>query len=203
MRQEDVTLHFDSIAEKYDYYKRQNAFYYNSIKRTLKRLVPQDKKILDVGTATGQILSFLAPSQGVGYDISPKMIEIAKKKNVKRKNLRFVTSLNQISGPFDYILLIDVIEHLAMPKDVFNKFSHLADTKTLLIISSVDSFFNPLLLLVEKLHLKMPEGPHRRPKNQEIIKIASESGFKLIRKFWKFPLITFFIFKKKSKEYNF
>src|SRR3972149_1571887 len=196
MKQKDVALHFDSIAEKYDYYKRLNSYYYNSIKRTLKGLVPPGKRILDVGTATGQILSFLSPSRGVGYDISPRMIQIAKRKNGKRKNLRFVTSLNQLSGPFDYILLIDVIEHLVKPKEVFKKLFYLANKKTFLIISYIDPFFNPLLFLMEKLNLKMPEGPHKRPKNHEVLKMASDSGFKLIRKLWKLPLITFLIFKK-------
>src|SRR3989304_3469301 len=151
MKQEEVTGHFDKIAPQYDDYKRKNAFYYSSIKRALKKIIPEGKRILDFGCGTGEILASLKPSMGVGYDISSKMIELARKKHAKNRFSRFTTSFNQISENFDYILMVDVIEHLVNPQ---NK-------------------------LKEVLKLKMPEGPHNRLSSKVVIEIASRAGLTL------------------------
>jgi len=208
MREAEVKSHFETIAEKYDFYKNKSRFYYRSIKNYLKEAVPSNKRILDFGCGTGEILSHLNPQTGVGYDISPKMLKIAKKKFANSKNLRFVTSLNQISGTFDYIMMIDVVEHLARPQKAFESLREFCGKETLLIVSFVDSSWEPLLWILEKARLKMPEGPHRRLKTGKVIKIAKKSGFGVyeIRKTRIFPWLPFSpltfltLIRKKLKE---
>lgn len=204
MKQSEVASHFDSIAKKYDQYKRQNPYYYSAIKRFLKSLVPSGKKILDFGSGTGEILAYLSPSWGVGYDISPKMVQIAQSKYKSKRNLGFVTSLNQISGTFDYILMVDVVEHLAEPRKAFEGLKKFMNEDTYLIVFFVDSFWEPLLWILEKLGLKMPEGPHKRLLTDEVIKIGEQAGLtsiktqrvKIIEPI-PFPLISLLTFKKK------
>lgn len=204
MKQEKVTSHFDVIAPQYDLYKKKNPFYYNAIKRKLKNLIPPGKKILDFGCGTGKILSHLIPSEGIGYDLSTKMIQIAKRKFKSKRNLAFVTSLNQIPGTFDYILMVDVIEHLAEPRKAFESLKKFMNEDTYLIVSFVDSSWESILLILEKLNLKMPEGPHRRMKESEVIQMGEKTGFKLKNRkkaqiFSWLPVypLTFLTFKKK------
>lgn len=208
MRESEVKSHFEAIAEKYDFYKNKSCFYYRSIKNYLKEVIPPDKRILDFGCGTGEILAHLNPQKGVGYDISSKMLKIAKEKFANNKNLRFATSLNQISDIFDYILMIDVVEHLARPLEAFESLKKFCGKKTLLIVSFVDSSWEPLLWILEKARLKMPEGPHRRLKTAKVIDIAKKSGFG-VREVGKIPIfiwlpfspLTFLILvRKKSKE---
>lgn len=208
MREAEVKSHFETIAEKYDFYKNKSRFYYRSIKNYLKEAVPPNKRILDFGCGTGEILAHLNPQIGVGYDISSKMLKIAKKKFANNKNLRFVTSLNQISGTFDYIMMIDVVEHLARPQKAFESLKKFCGKETLLIVSFVNSSWEPLLWILEKARLKMPEGPHRRLNTEKVIKIAKKSGFGVnkVRKALLFPWfpfspLTFLILvRKKSRE---
>src|SRR3989304_8124443 len=173
MKQEEVTGHFDKIAPQYDDYKRKNAFYYSSIKRALKKIIPEGKRILDFGCGTGEILASLKPSMGVGNDTSSKMIELARKKHAKNRFSRFTTSFNQISENFDYILMVDVIEHLVNPQNKLKEVLKFMDKNTKLIICFVDSKWEPSLLLLESLKLKMPEGPHNRLSSKVVIEIAS------------------------------
>ncbi len=179
MKQAEVVFHFDSIAPKYDKYKKQNPYYYRALKDALKSLIPPGKKVLDFGCGTGEILAHLHPSIGIGYDISPEMVKIAKKKYKKDENLRFVTHLKTISGPFDYLIMIDVVEHLTNLKKSLESLKRLCNKNTVLVLSFVDSSWEPVLWLLEKLKLKMPEGPHQRLSSNQIIEVAKSVGFKL------------------------
>lgn len=198
MEEELVKRHFNRLAGKYDYFKAKNLFnYYGSLKAYLKRNIPSGKRILDFGCGTGEILAFLSPGIGVGYDLSPKMIETAKRKFAKEENLRFTDSLTQISGTFDYVLMIDVIEHLAQPQKAFKILSRFAGSQTKIIVSFVDPSWKPVIWILEKLQLKMPEGPNKRISKKEVIELAALSGLKLVASPFFFSPVTFLTFKKK------
>ncbi|OGM57398.1 hypothetical protein A3E46_02150 [Candidatus Woesebacteria bacterium RIFCSPHIGHO2_12_FULL_46_16] len=204
MKQSEVASHFDSIAPSYDKYKKKNPHYYSAIKNNLKDLIPPGKKILDYGCGTGEILAHLSPSFGVGYDISPKMVEIARKKFKSNKNLRFVTQPNAISGPFDFLLMIDVVEHLEDPQRALGSVKEFMNEESLLVLSFVDSSWEPILWILEKLGLKMPEGPHKRVTTDEIIEIGKREELKntkiqriKIIKPLPFTPISFLLFRKR------
>ena len=78
-----VQKHFDDLADRYDSLKKRNGYYYASLKKCVAEVVPPGKKVLEIGTATGEILNFLRPSKGVGIDLSPKMIEAPNKNREK------------------------------------------------------------------------------------------------------------------------
>lgn len=209
MKQSEVASYFDLIADRYDEYKKKNPHYtgfynYRAIKKALKEIIPTEKKVFDFGCGTGEILAFLSPTLGIGYDISTEMVQIAKRKFKSKKKLRFVTSLNQISGTFDYILMVDVVEHLAEPRKAFASLKKFMNEDTYLIVSFVDSSWEPMLWILEKLGLKMPEGPHKRLLTDEVIKIGEEAGLTCIKtqkvkiiELIPFPFISLLTFKKK------
>lgn len=177
-------IHFDSIAHKYDCYKSEYNFYYNELKNALKDHIPPGERVLDVGCGTGNLLRFIVPRQGTGIDISDQMIKIAKLKYGRDERLKFYVH-NIEKAPFkrqfNYILCADVIEHLS---DVERAFTHIARTMnndTQLILSMANPAWEPILTFLEKLHFKMPEGPHRR---------ISEKELKIILKFCKLQIIT-------------
>jgi len=73
MRTRDIQSHFDQIAFSYDEYKRRNWYYYQRLKTLLQGLIPPGKRVLEVGCGTGDVLASLAPSFGVGIDVSKNM----------------------------------------------------------------------------------------------------------------------------------
>ena len=207
MQDREVASHFDSLAPHYDSYKERSSFYYGAIKSALQKLIPSGRRILDFGCGTGEILDFLHPSFGVGYDISGGMIKQAQLKFGSKKNLHFSNFLDQVSGSFDFILMVDVVEHLASPEAVFGELKDFSGRDTKLIISFVSSSWEPILWLLERLGLKMPEGPHQRFSEGEVLDLAGKSGFALVEKqkirLFKFlPLapITVFVFARKSPK---
>lgn len=183
MRKTASEIHFDRIAAGYDVGKKKYSYYYESLKRLLGSLVPPDKNVYEIGCGTGDLLVSLKPKQGYGMDISDQMISISKIKYQKLKNLQFSTSWPK--EKFDYIFMSDVIEHLEDPKDTFKKISQLMDKNTVFINTMANPVWEPVLMIAEKLGLKMPEGPHNRVKYDELRIMVEDAGMKMVKHEYK------------------
>ena len=75
--------HFDELAAQRNFWIDKNISFYADDYKFMKFLVPENKKIIELGCGTGRLLSKLKPSSGLGVDISSSMIEIASKKTLK------------------------------------------------------------------------------------------------------------------------
>ncbi|MCA9403959.1 MAG: methyltransferase domain-containing protein, partial [Candidatus Omnitrophica bacterium] len=80
MTKDEVRDHFDQIAPNYDYWKKKNSYYYNTLKLFISRIIPKGASVLEFGCGTGEILAHMEPSRGVGVDISEEMISRAREK---------------------------------------------------------------------------------------------------------------------------
>lgn len=200
-----VKAHFDEIAKDYDFYKEKNKFYYNHLKKLLKKLVTKDRKVLEIGCGTGDIISFVNPKDGFGMDLSSEMIKIAQKK-LKTKNIKFSTSYPQ--EKYDYIFMADVIEHLEKPGEVFKKISFLLKKGGVFINTMANPVWEPVLMFGEKLGLKMPEGKHKRISFKQVKKILKDNNLKVVKHDYtllipvKIPLITNFINKYLERYFK-
>lgn len=174
-----VEKHFDKVAHNYDYYKKKNAFYYQNLKKLLHSMIPYNKKVLEIGCGTGDLLASLSPKYGYGQDLSSQMIKIAKSKYVDNTKIKFSTSWP--NEKFDYIFMSDVIEHLEEPEIVFNTISSLMNKNTIFINTMANPIWEPLLMVGEKLNLKMPEGLHNRLENDELKEMLNKSGLKTMK----------------------
>jgi ubiquinone/menaquinone biosynthesis C-methylase UbiE len=157
---ESAKHHFDSIAKDYDYWKEKNRYYHDVIKSFVLRNIRPQAKVLEIGCGTGAILSATNPSLGVGVDISPGMIQIAKAKYPQYQFYSTPFENFQLDEKFDYIIMIDVVDHVYDVIDVFKNISRFCHPRTKIILTTINPWWDPILDLMEKFHAKMPEGPH-------------------------------------------
>ena len=109
------------------------------------------------------------------------MVRLARTKFKKSKNLKFVDSQKQISGSFDYIVMVDVIEHLTNPQDTFKDLSKFATGSTKTVVCFVGPLWEPVIWMLGLLKPKTPEGPHKRINKDEVIKYCQNAGFKILK----------------------
>lgn len=206
-----VKKHFDEVSKDYDFYKQKNSFYYSNLKDILRKMIPENSSVLEIGCGTGDLLAFLKPKIGYGMDISTGMVKLAKVKHKNNKNLIFSVSYPR-NKKFDYIFMSDVIEHLEKPDDVFKKVAELLSKKGKFINTMANPIWEPALMVAEKLGLKMPEGPHNRISFDELKEIMKKLGLKIIKHNYfllipiYLPVITSFInknFERFFKKYAF
>ncbi|QQG41125.1 MAG: methyltransferase domain-containing protein [Candidatus Woesebacteria bacterium] len=181
MRKPDqVAAHFDKIANSYALYKKNNHYYYDNLKILLASFIHPKSKVLEIGCGTGDLIAYLKPEYGVGFDISNKMIAIAKRKH---KNIYFSTHWPK--QKFDYIFMSDVVEHLENPKETFRRISKLMNYKSIFICTMANPILEPILMVAEKMKLKMPEGPHNRIKYVDLRFMIEDLGMRITKHDYK------------------
>jgi 2-polyprenyl-3-methyl-5-hydroxy-6-metoxy-1,4-benzoquinol methylase len=189
-----VKNHFDAIAKKYDSYKDKNWYYYECLKSLFKSLVPEHSRVLEIGCGTGNLISCLNTKSGTGIDISDEMIAIARN---KYPAIRFETAAIEefhSDQKYDYVILVDVIEHLQDVPGAVKSIGKLCHQDTTVIASYANPFWEPVLLLLEKFSMKMPEGEHFRIPFRKLKKILVFNGFSVIERGWRAVLPLFIPF---------
>jgi SAM-dependent methyltransferase len=174
---DSVRDHFDVVAPGYDEWKRKAGYYYATLRRLLREVVPPGRKVLEVGCGTGDLLAALEPADGLGIDLSPAMVAIAQSKH---PGLRFrAEDVTRPAGGerFDFVVLCDVIEHLPdVPAALVGLAAH-GDRDTLYVNDSANPLWAPVLDTAERLGLKMPEGDHRWLSRRAIERLLREHGY--------------------------
>jgi 2-polyprenyl-3-methyl-5-hydroxy-6-metoxy-1,4-benzoquinol methylase len=101
----------------------------------LKDLLPQDEQftLLDLGCGRGAGVGYLSEvfpkAKIMGFDFAEKAIDIAREKYKSNHNLNFkcgdVYKGDFIFESFDYIIMIELLEHLRWPDKIIEKFKPL------------------------------------------------------------------------------
>ncbi len=159
-QKEVVEEHFDEIAKNYDYWKKKNWYYYSTIKTHIGRIIPPGAAVLEVGCGTGEILNSVNPSRGVGIDISSEMVKIAQQKFPQHTFIHSPIENLELSEKFDYIIMVDVVDHVYDVMSVFENLYRFCKPTTQIILTTINPWWDPILTFMEKFGAKMPEGPH-------------------------------------------
>ena len=151
----------------------------------MKFLVPKGARVLDLGCGTGDLLAELEPSYGVGVDLSPAMIEQAKRLYPDHTFLvgdvedeAFIRSLE---GPFDYIVLSDTIGMLDDIETALRQLHPLCGPDTRIIIAYYSQLWEPLLKVAEWVGLKMPQPPTNYLNSTDFLNILDLAEFEPIK----------------------
>jgi SAM-dependent methyltransferase len=158
--------HWDQLAATYDLAKSRNDAYYAALKALMDESIPRSHRgsVLEVGCGTGQLLASLEPRRGVGIDLSPAMIDQARARAAGRSSLLFEVmdaAAAASLGPFDAVLCADVLEHVEDWPAVTAALARAAKPGGLVVITTPNPRWAAMLWILERLRLKMPEGPHR------------------------------------------
>ena len=167
----------------------RNSYYYDDERRFMRFLVAEGKKVLELGCGNGQLLAALAPSVGVGVDISPEMIKLAAD---AYPELEFVVgdmederTIAALDDTFDVIILSDAVGYLEDCQRTFALIQSLCHNDTRLIVSYFSQGWRPLLKLAEMLRLKMPQPTQNWLNPDDINNLLAIEGFEPIKWEWR------------------
>ncbi len=177
----EIKNYFDKLAESREYWIRKNQYYYHSLINLFSFLVPPEKQVLEIGCGTGDLLASLKTKKSVGVDISPKMIAIARKKYPGLKFYEMDAEELNLEEKFDYIIASDLISFLYDIKKAFGKWHKVCDSNTRIIITHYNFLWEPLLVLAEKLRLKMPQKIHNWLSSNDVKNILYLADFEVIK----------------------
>ena len=93
-----LVRYFDAIASQRERWRNRGGYYHRELERYLRFFIPPGASVLEIGCGLGDTLAARQPTRGVGVDISPKMIEEARR---KYPDLEFcVDDLDDVFGVF-------------------------------------------------------------------------------------------------------
>ena len=174
--------HFDLIAADYDYWKEKSGYYYALIKDFYKKHIPSGSSVIEFGCGTGEVLASCRPKRGLGIDFSENILEIARDKypgyEFKGADVEGFSSTEK----FDYVIMSDLIDHLSDIPRAIESAHRVLTPKGKLIITSINPLWSASFELLEKLKLKMPEGPHCFIPNRFIEFFCRVKGFDILSK---------------------
>ena len=184
-RKASVLDHANRVAGERQRWIARNRAFYRDDRNYMKFLIPKGVRVLDLGCGTGDLLAELEPSYGVGIDISPAMIEHAKRLN---PHLSFAVGdiedeavIARIEGPFDYIILSDTIGMLDDIETALRQLQPLCGPDTRLIIAYYSHLWEPLLKVAEWIGLKMPQPPTNYLDTTDFLNILDLADFEPIK----------------------
>ncbi len=153
---QQVRAHYDRLAPLRDRWYAKNRLYHTYIEHTLKAIVPPGKSVLELGCATGNLLNALEPAHGLGVDLSPAMVTIARR---KFPHLRFLArDAESFTSPerFEFIVASDLVGELMDISALLDRLHALSHGQTRLILTFHNPALESVLRIAQRAGLTMP-----------------------------------------------
>jgi SAM-dependent methyltransferase len=185
---EEVRRFYEENHAAIEASRRRHRYYYGYLERILRARIPAGQRVLDIGCGSGHTLAALEPSHGVGIDISAEAVREARAL-WRGRNLHFFEGdggdrrlLAQAGGPFDVILLVNVVTHLTDVQRLLESLHPLCHSRTRIFIYSYSRLWQPLLRLAEILGFKFRQPPEAWLPPEEIENMLSLADFEVVRR---------------------
>jgi SAM-dependent methyltransferase len=185
---EEVRRFYEEHHEGIERSRRRHRYYYDYLTRVLRVRVPEGQRVLDLGCGAGHLLAALRPSAGVGIDVSRPAVRAATER-YGSGGLRFLEGdfadpevLARAGGPFDAILLVNVVTHLTDVQAALEALHGVSHARTRVLIYSYSRLWQPLLRLAELLGMKYRQPPEAWLPPEEIETMISLADFEVVRR---------------------
>jgi len=191
--QKNHISHWDSIARKRDSWQGWGKSYHGRVAEIYRFIINPGRRVLEVGCGMGGLLAMLQPAHGVGVDFSPEMIQRAR---AHHAGLEFLEAdahnLSSIRGPFDAIILSDLVNDLWDVQCVFEQIRSLCEPHTCIILNFYSGLWQFPLTAAQRLNLAVPMLDQNWLTREDVSNMLGLAGFDVIRHseeiLWPFPL---------------
>jgi len=179
------TDRWDAVAEQLEARGlKWGAYYHERMAEVYRLIIPEGQRVLELGSARGDLLAALKPAHSVGIDRSPKMLSAARERHPE---LEFVDadaddlSALQDREPFDYIILSDLINGLHDVQSVFEQVAAICAPHTRVVINTYSRLWEMPLAIANKLGVARPFVNQNWLTTEDTQNLLQLSGFETLR----------------------
>lgn len=170
----------EKFAENRDYHINLNSYFYTQVGRELKTLVGDAGRLLFVRCQTGKLLEYVQASSVTGVDVSPKIIELARKQHPQATFHVMDPEKSLPEGPYDTVLIQDTTDMVDI-QAMLERVRAVCLPHTRIIIYTYNHLWEPLVSLSEKSNLKTPKVEPNWLSVRDYEGLLNLSGLELLR----------------------
>jgi SAM-dependent methyltransferase len=159
LHQEQRIAYWDQCAREPAWRRVLGRPYHRRLTQVYRTLIPPGQRVLELGCGRGDLLAALEPDRGVGVDFSAAMLAVAARKHPELDLIRAdVHDLDrlELDGPFDCIILSDLINELWDIQGVLEKVSRVAAPHSRIILNFYSRLWQAPMKLAKWLRLARP-----------------------------------------------
>jgi hypothetical protein len=156
-----------------------NRYYYDAVKRVLRFIIEPGARVLNVRCQTGHLLHSVAPSHGVGVDISQEMVDVAARQHPQYRFACADPEAVELSETFDYILFNDVSDTVDV-QAAFTRLAPLCEPHTRLVVFGYNRLWQNVVDLAARLGWKMPSEDLSWLSEHDLRGLLRLSGFEVV-----------------------
>jgi SAM-dependent methyltransferase len=187
-KQRALTL-AERLARQRDKWIAQHRFFFEEDWRYLRFLVPEGKRVLDLGCGTGALLNELKPAYGIGIDFSVAMVERARAAhphlNFIHGDVEALDDMDDLQGPFDVIVMSDTVGTLDDCLETFRSLHRLCNEDTRIIVVYHSRMWEPLSMLHGYVTQRRPSRPQNWLSSRDIANLFFLADFDVIKREWR------------------
>ena len=133
--QEDRRIHWENVANQPEKLVAPRRYYHKRLSEIYQFVVSPKLSVLEIGCGKGDLLASVKPRFGVGLDLSPHMLQIARRRH---PDLYFVQADGHVipfGHTFDVIILSDLINDLWDVQAVLEQIHAISNHRTRIVIN--------------------------------------------------------------------
>lgn len=155
----DVQRHYAELAANYD--DRANKACKRAYIDLIRRTLGDAGRVLEIGAGSSPLLDEAGIRDGVACDLSYAMLAARRAAPEAPRVQADGAQLPFVPGSFDGVYCINVLEHAPSPEGLIAEVARVLRPGGCFVAVTPNGDLNWLLDLLERLRLKLPEGPHQ------------------------------------------
>lgn len=169
------------------------GYYYRRSLEVYRHLIPEQSRVLELGSGVGDLLAALNPSEGVGVDLSAEMVRIAAERH---PHLEWVcgdaAGARGLVGDrkFDFVILSDLANEVADVQEILEEVKSFCTPRTRIILNLYSRVWELPLSLASRLKLARPLVQQNWLSPKDTAGLLHLSGFEKTRS-WSEVLFPF------------
>jgi SAM-dependent methyltransferase len=176
--------HWDWVAEHDAEARRRQAGFHQQLIEAHRRWIPEGSSVVEWGCGRGDILAALKPWRGLGIDLSPRMIAMAKERLGDRPELEF--RQGDIYGEglqerFDHVVLNYLAGYLPDIQEALERLRECSHSRTRLHITTLNAVWRAPLRWAERFGYVMRQPPSNWLSVQDLRNLLELAGWEVVR----------------------
>jgi ubiquinone/menaquinone biosynthesis C-methylase UbiE len=164
---QDVKEFYRKLAPEYE--ARANQTCESAYFQLLARFLRNRQRLLELGCGNSNLLYRLGNPSGVACDLSIDMLRMRTKMPMGERVAAAGENLPFSDGQFDGVFAINLLEHVSDVAQVVSECARVLEENGLWLSVTPNGNWEYWLNLAERWSLKIPEGPHRFLRPNELL----------------------------------